>query len=142
MNQCTGRVVLLTSDDIVARQMQGHLEYDAIDVVRTASAHDTWLAITRHRPQAVIVDLATRTVDGDQLMALSVRAGRAGIPLLVLSKQQSRRDLAGFAAILRARDILCRTESMPTVAARVRMWVASMQAELAPAANGFALVNA
>jgi DNA-binding response OmpR family regulator len=129
-----GRVVLLTGDDVMAAKMAAQLEGDGIRLTRARTAAEAWAAITTLRPHALIADLSTRSIDGDGLMSLSVRATRAAIPFILLSKRQTRRELAPFAAVLRARDVLCAADSLLNVAARIRMWVAATQNHLAPAA--------
>ncbi|MGZ8852854.1 MAG: hypothetical protein ACXW2X_05620, partial [Thermoanaerobaculia bacterium] len=68
----------------------------------------------------VLVDLAKRGVSADAIMTLSGRAQRWEIPMLILSAQP-RRDLNDFAAVVRATDIVSKTEAMTAIAARIRM---------------------
>ena len=119
-----GKVVLLTGDDLVARQLRHASEADGLDLIRTNTPSETWLEMNRQNPKVVIVDLTTRAIDGQQLVSLSARARQSETPLLLLSKQ-TRRDLAGFAAVIRARDILSKGEPIDAIAARIRMWAAS-----------------
>lgn len=142
MPQHRGTVVLLTGDDLAARRLKLHLEPDGIEVIRTTLASEAWQAMSRHRPQAVIVDLSNPAVNGDQLVSLSVRTRRAETPLLLLSRQ-SRRDLVAFAALIRAGDVLSKSEPMTSIAARIRTCVAATPAGLiGTSADGFAIVTA
>ncbi|HUP45439.1 MAG TPA: response regulator [Thermoanaerobaculia bacterium] len=127
MRQQEGKVVILTSDDVVAKQLERLTADDGLELIRTTSPSETWLAMNRQQPLVVIVDLTARSIDGHQLVALSGRARQSDTPLLLLSKQ-SRKDLASFAAVIRARDILSKGEPVANLAARIRMWAASAAA--------------
>jgi DNA-binding response OmpR family regulator len=132
MRQEIGRVVLLTEDVTVARQLEHLVHRDGMELMQVKSGSEAWLAMNRHQPQVLIVDLTSRAIDGQQLVSLSARARQSDIAMLLLSRQ-NRRELASFAAVVRARDILCKSEPAPNLAARIRMWVAATQSQLARA---------
>ncbi len=108
------RLLLITDDDFVAEAMEMYLRGDGIEVVRTADGSAS--------ADAVLVDLSKRGISGDAIIALAFRAQRAKIPLLVMSAQP-RREVAEFAAVVGARDVVSKTERMSTIAARLRMWI-------------------
>jgi DNA-binding response OmpR family regulator len=108
------RLLLITDDDFVAEAIEMYLRGDGIEVVRTPDGDASG--------DALLVDLSKRGISGDAMIALAFRAQRAKIPLLVMSAQP-RREVTEFAAVVRANDIVSKTERMSAIAARLRMWI-------------------
>jgi len=125
------RLLLLTDDTFIAEVLGTYLRRDNIEVERVASADDVVRAIGGGA-DGILVDLAKNGVTGDSIMNLTSRAQRWEIPLLILSAQP-RRDLTDFAAVVRATEVVSKTEPMAAIAARVRV---CMRAALRPRPNG------
>jgi len=125
------RLLLLTDDTFIAEVLGTYLRRDNIEVERVASADDVVRAIGGGA-DSILVDLAKNGVTGDSIMNLTSRAQRWEIPLLILSAQP-RRDLTDFAAVVRATDVVSKTEAMTSIAARVRL---CMRTPLRPQPNG------
>ena len=113
------RLLLLTDDNFIAEALGTYMHRDSIDVERVGSADEVLRAIGGGA-DGVIVDLAKRGVTGDAIMNLTGRAQRWEIPVFIMSAQP-RRDLIDFAAVVRATDVVSKTEPMTTIAARVRV---------------------
>ncbi len=115
------RVILLTDDHFLGEVLGTYLRHDQIEVVRPATTAD---AIRRvgEDAGALVVDLAKRGLCGQEVISLSQRAERTGVPLLVISAQP-RRDVIDFAAIVRATDVLSKSERMAAIATRIRLWI-------------------
>jgi len=112
-------LLLLTDDNFMAEVLGTYLRRDNIDVERVASTDDVVRAIGGGA-DGVLVDLAKRGLAGDAIMNLTTRAQRWEIPVLILSAQP-RRDLAEFAAVVHATDVVSKSEPMTAIAARVRL---------------------
>ncbi len=108
------RLLLLTDDGFIAESIAMYLRGDDIEVIRTADAKSS--------ADAVLVDLSKRGINGEAIIDLALRAHRENVPLLVMSTQ-SRREVAEFAAVVRANDVVSKTERMSAIAARLRMWI-------------------
>lgn len=122
-------LLLLTDDNFVAEVLGSYFRRDAIEVVRVRSAVEA----ATQRAGAIVVDLAKRGLTGDDVIALSHRAAQRKVPLLLLTAQP-RRDVADFANVIRAADIVSKTEPMTATAARLRLYIGETDED-----SGFAI---
>ena len=115
------QVVLLSDDDFLAGVLETYMRRDDIEIERARSAKE---AVQRVAAGAggVILDLAKRGLTGDAIMAISGRAEHFEVPMMIVSAQP-RRDLSEFAAVVRATEVLSKTDSMTSTAARIRLCV-------------------
>jgi DNA-binding response OmpR family regulator len=113
------RLLLLTDDEFHAEVLGTYMRRDFVEVERVATVDEAAQRIAAGA-DGVLVDLAKRGVTADAIMTLSGRAQRWEIPMLILSAQP-RRDLNDFAAVVRATDVVSKTEAMTAIAARIRM---------------------
>src|SRR5713226_1957808 len=132
MNESTvRRLVVVTDDNFLSEMMGNYMKHDAIEIERVSTA-----AEAAHRigngADGVLVDLAKREITADAIVSLSGDALKWQIPMMILSTQP-RRNVTDFAAVVRAIDVVSKAESMPAIAARVRMrmrtpyWVPPMR---------------
>ena len=124
------RLLLLTDDEFHAEVLGTYMRRDSVEVKRVATTDEAAQGIASGA-DGVLVDLAKRGVSADAIMTLSGRAQRWEIPMLILSAQP-RRDLNAFAAVVRATDVVSKTEAMTAIAARIRM---CLMTPLRPAAH-------
>lgn len=117
----TRRLLLLTDDNCIAEALGTCMHRDNIKVDRVFTIGDVAEAIAAGA-DGVILDIAKRGLSGDAIMTLTGRAQRWEIPLFIMTAQ-SRRDLSEFAAVVRATDVVSKTESMTAIAARVRVYM-------------------
>lgn len=120
-DQKTRRLLLLTDDNFIAEALGTYMHRDNIQVHRLAAIGDVAQAIASGA-DGVIIDIAKRGVSGDAIMNVTGRAQRWEIPVFIMTAQ-SRRDLSEFAAVVRATDVVSKTESMTAIAARVRVYM-------------------
>lgn len=113
------RLVLLTDDNFLGDVLGSYMVRDGIDVERVSNADQLAREIAAGA-DGVLVDLAKRGVTGDAVMQIALRAHTKAIPFLIASAQP-RRDLVEFAAVIRATDVVSKTERMTTIAARIRL---------------------
>ena len=126
------RLLLLLSDDHFLSEVLGtYLRRDGIEVVPIESIVDA-LPHVEEGAGAILIDLSKRGIGGEDIISMSQRTVRANVPLLLISAQ-SRREIADFAAVVRASDVVSKNERMTAIAARLRMWVNG------PAESGFAI---
>lgn len=120
MNDATVRnLLLLTDDNFLAEVLGTYMKRDNIEVQRIANVEEMARAIAAGA-DGLLLDIAKRGATGDAIMSLSGRAQRWEIPVIILSAQP-RRDLTDFAAVVRATDVVSKTEAMTAIAARIRM---------------------
>jgi DNA-binding response OmpR family regulator len=112
-------LLLLTDDDFHAEVLGTYMRRDSVEVERVATPEDAAQGIAAGA-DGVLVDLAKKGITADAIMTLSGRAQRWEIPMLILSSQP-RRDLTDFAAVVRATDVVSKTEAITAIAARIRM---------------------
>jgi DNA-binding response OmpR family regulator len=115
------RLLLLSDDKFLAENLRTYLRGDGIDLERVFTAEEAAIRIAAGA-DGVLVDLGKRGVDGAAVVMLSARAQRWTIPMMILSAQP-RRDIADFGEVVRATDVVSKTESMTAIAARVRLCV-------------------
>ena len=120
-DQKTRRLLLLTDDNFIAQTLGTYMRRDNIQVDRVTAVTDVAQAIAGGA-DGVIIDIAKRGVSGDAIMNITGRAQRWEIPVFIMTAQP-RRDLSEFAAVVRATDVVSKTESMTAIAARVRVCV-------------------
>jgi DNA-binding response OmpR family regulator len=118
-DQKTRRLLLLTDDNFIAQTLGTYMRRDNIQVDRVTAVTDVAQAIAGGA-DGVIIDIAKRGVSGDAIMNITGRAQRWEIPVFIMTAQP-RRDLNEFAAVVRATDVVSKTESMTAIAARVRV---------------------
>jgi DNA-binding response OmpR family regulator len=123
-------LLVLTDDEFHAEVLGTYMRRDFVEVERVATTDEAAQGIASGA-DGVLVDLAKRGVSADAIMTLSSGAQRWEIPMLILSAQP-RRDLNAFAAVVRATDVVSKTESMTAIAARIRM---CLMTPLRPAAR-------
>ena len=128
-------LLLLTDDNFLAEVLGTYVRRDGIEVVRVASTAEM---MQIRGVAAILIDIAKRGIAGGDIIAVSQRAERAGVPMLVISSQ-SRRELSEFAAVVRAADVLSKSEKMPAIAARLRLWVNKTRIDDREAPSGFAI---
>ncbi|HSP34540.1 MAG TPA: hypothetical protein VLU46_09520 [Thermoanaerobaculia bacterium] len=136
------RQLLLLSDDHFLCEVLGrYLRRDGIEVAAVASPANAAQRVAGGAA-GVVVDLAKRGLAGADIIALSQRAERAHIPLLVISSQ-SRREVSEFAAVVRAADVMSKSEPMTSIAARLRLWLNTKRHELVAQEpdNGFEIAE-
>lgn len=129
------QLVLLSDDKFLCEVLGTYVRRDGIEVVRVASIAEAMIVVDS--AAAALVDIAKRGVAGGDLIALAQRAERAAVPFLIVSSQ-SRRELREFAAVVRAADVISKSEKMPAIAARLRLWINQASIDEAPA-DGFAI---
>jgi DNA-binding response OmpR family regulator len=115
----TRRLLLLTDDNFIAEALGTYMHRDNIQVDRVTAVGDVVQAIAGGA-DGVVIDIAKRDITGDVIMNLTGRAQRWEIPVFIMTAQP-RRDLSDFAAVVRATDVLSKTESMTAIAARIRL---------------------
>lgn len=115
------RLLLLTDDDFLAEVLATYLIRDGIDVERVPTAAVMSQSIA-DGADGVLVDLSKRDATGSAITALMAMANRWEIAALILSAQP-RRDVIEFAAVVRATDVVSKTEAMPAIAARIRVCI-------------------
>ena len=117
----TRRLLLLTDDNFMAEALGTYMHRDNIQVDRVTAVDDVAQAIAGGA-DGVIIDISKRELSGDAIMNITGRAQRWEIPVFIMTAQP-RRDLKEFAAVVRATDVVSKTESMTAIAARVRVCV-------------------
>jgi DNA-binding response OmpR family regulator len=125
------RLVVVTDDNFLAEMMSTYMKHDAIEIERVSTAEEAARRIA-HGADGVLVDLAKREITADAIVSLSGDAIKWQIPMMILSTQP-RRQVTDFASVVRAIDVVSKAESMPAIAARLRMrmrspyWVPPMR---------------
>ena len=117
------RLLLLTDDHFFAETIGTYVRGDRIDVTCVPDTEEALKSVGAN-VDGLLIDLAKRGISGEAIISLAFRAKRAKIPLLIMSSQP-RRDLSEFAAVVRADDVISKTERMGAIAARLRMWMSS-----------------
>ena len=115
------RILLLTDDQFLAEVLGTYMRRDDIEIERIDAPADVARRVAAGA-DGIVVDIAKRGLSGDAIMTLSSRAERWEIPFLVLTAQP-RKDVSEFGAVVRATDVLSKTEAMPSIAARIRLCV-------------------
>jgi DNA-binding response OmpR family regulator len=115
------RLILLTDDNFLAEALGTYMRSDSIAIERVSSTEEAAMQIAAGA-DGVVIDLAKRGMNGDAVVMLSFRAQRWKIPMMILSSQP-RRDVADFGEVVRATDVVSKTEAMTAIAARVRLCV-------------------
>jgi DNA-binding response OmpR family regulator len=113
------RLLLLTDDNFLAEVLGTYLRRDDIEVERARGAEEVLRSIGSGA-DGIVIDIAKRGLGADAIMNLTSRAEVWDIPVVILSAQ-ARRDLSDFATVVRATDVASKTESMTTIAARIRL---------------------
>jgi DNA-binding response OmpR family regulator len=127
------RLLLLTDDHFFAETIGTYVRGDRIEVTCAASMDEAIRSVGTN-VDGLLIDLAKRGISGEAIISLTFRAKRTRTPLLIMSSQP-RRDLAEFAAVVRADDVVSKTERMGAIAARLRMWISAKKNE--EIADGF-----
>jgi len=131
------QLLLLTDDNFLSEVLGTYVRRDGIEIVRVPTASEAACEIVGGAA-GVLVDIAKRGLAGADVIGLSQRAARARIPLFVLSSQ-ARRDLSEFAAVVRAADVISKSEQMTALAARLRLWMNGQLADDEEQVDGFAI---
>ena len=129
-------LLLLSDDNFLCEVLGTYVRRDGIEVIRVASIHDAVREIAAGAAAGVLIDIAKRGLSGNDVIATAQRAERAKIPLLVISSQP-RRELSEFAAVVRATDVISKSEAMTAIAARLRLWLNREPVEDEDPAEGF-----
>ena len=122
-----GRAVFVSDDEVFSQALQNYVHPDGLELVRVR-ASELIMAISTQRPDVVLLDISSRTMDGDMIMQAATRAMMRQVPCLLMSSQP-RNDLKQFAAVVRAADVISKRERLANIAARLRMWVATSRGE-------------
>lgn len=114
-------VLILTDNDRIRRMIRAavHARMEAICV---STMSGIVLPMTRGQISMAIVDLASRAISGDDLLAIARVAEGRNVPLILITRQP-RQALKPFAAVINARDIVSTTDSEMMIGARLRMWL-------------------
>ena len=112
------RLLVLTDDHFLADVLGTYMVRDGIELETVGSA----AAAARQSAAAdgVLIDLRKRGLTGDIVLQLAQRVQNSAIALLIMSSRP-RRDVADFAAVVRATDVVSKTEAIPAIAARIRV---------------------
>jgi DNA-binding response OmpR family regulator len=129
-------LLLLTDDRFLAEVLGSYLRGDGIEVVPVASIAEAEPHIGEGA-SGMLVDLSKRDVAGEDIVVLSFRTRRARIPLLLISAQP-RQDVAEFATVVHAADVVSKTERMTAIAARLRICLNGSRVNV-DAPSGFAI---
>lgn len=115
------RLLLLSDDNFLSEVLGTYLVRDGIDIERITTVGGLPTAIGSG-VQGIVIDLAKRGISGDAILAITQCAQRSAIPVVIMSTQP-RRDVADFAELVRATDVISKSEPMTTMAARIRVCV-------------------
>jgi DNA-binding response OmpR family regulator len=113
------RLLLLTDDDLLAKVLATYLSRDGIEVGRVPTVAAMRRSIAEGA-DGIVVDLAKRDATGSAITELMAMANRWEIAAIILSAQP-RRDVLDFGEVVRATDVVSKTESVPAIAARLRV---------------------
>ena len=131
-------VLVLSESKKIFRSIKSAAQPRA-DVVSVHEMSGVVLPLTKGQVSAVIVDLASRGINADDLMAIARVAEGRDVPLLILTRQQ-RQAVKALASVLNARDVISTTDSDSMIGARIRLWL-GIDADLEQP-PGFAIVAA
>jgi DNA-binding response OmpR family regulator len=132
-------VLVLTDNEQIKRMVRAAAP-SRVDTICVSSMAGIVLPLTKGQISMAIVDLASRAISGDDLMAIArVTEGR-DVPLLIMTRQP-RQAVKALAAVLSARDVVSTTETPSLIGARLRMWLGP-DPELDAIPLGFAIVPA
>ena len=131
-------VLVLSESEKIYRSIRS-VAQPRVDVVNVREMSSVVLPLTKGQVSAVIVDLASRMISADDLMAIARVAEGRDVPLLILTRQQ-RQAVKALASVLNARDVISTTDSDSMIGARIRLWL-GIDADLEQP-HGFAIVAA
>ncbi len=114
-------VLVLTDNDRI-RGMIKSVVRPRLEVICVSTLSGTVLPMTRGQISLVIVDLASRAMSGDDLMAIARVSEGRNVPLILMTRQP-RQAVKPLASVINARDVISMTDSEMMIAARLRMWL-------------------
>jgi CheY-like chemotaxis protein len=131
-------VLVLTDNDQIRRMILAAAN-PRMQVAFVNTMSDVVLPPTKGQVSLVVVDLASRVISGDDLMAIARVAEGRDVPLLIMTRQP-RHAVKALASVLNGRDVISTTESASMIGARLRLWI-GLDAELETLPLGFSIVN-
>lgn len=130
-------LLLLTDDHFLSEVLGSYLRHDDIEVIPVSSLREAVPHIGEGAG-ALLVDLSKRGITGDDVISMSLVTRRAKVPLLLISAQP-RTDIAEFAKVVHASDVVSKTERMTAIAARLRISLNGSRVHAEPETGGFAM---
>lgn len=133
------RPILVLTDNEQIRRMILAAAHPRMEVGFASTMSGIVLPLTKGHISLVVVDLASRAISGDDLMAIARVAEGRDVPLIIITRQP-RQAVKALASVINARDVMSTTESESRNGARLRMWL-GLDPELETLPLGFSIVN-
>ena len=131
--------ILVLTDNEQIRRMILAAAHPRMEVGFANTMSGIVLPLTKGQISLAVVDLASRAISGDDLMAIARVAEGRDVPLIIITRQP-RQAVTALASVINARDVMSTTESESRNGARLRMWL-GLDAELETLPLGFSIVS-
>lgn len=131
--------IFVLTDREQIKQMIRAAVHPRMEAVCVSTMSGIVLPMTRGQISLAVVDLASRAMSGDDLMAIARVAEGRDVPLIIMTRQP-RQAVKALAAVINARDVISTSDSESTIGARLRLWLGP-DADLETLPLGFSIVN-
>lgn len=114
-------ILVLTDNQRIRELVKGAVR-PRVEVICVSTLSGTVLPMTKGQISMVIVDLASRAMSGDDLMAIARVSEGRNVPLILMTRQP-RLAVKPLASVICARDVISMTDSEMMIGARLRVWL-------------------